>query len=54
VLPVTVHYRVLRSPEVAVSDIERAHQRHAKHCPIAHTIGGCVDIRTSLDISDTR
>jgi uncharacterized OsmC-like protein len=49
---VTVHYRVLRCEEVAARDIERAHQRHAKHCPIAHTIGGCVDIRTSLDIID--
>ena len=27
---------------------ERAHSFHAQRCPVAKTIGGCVDIRTEL------
>jgi len=27
---------------------ERAHLHHAQRCPVARTIGGCVDITTEL------
>ena len=27
---------------------ERAHVHHAQRCPVARTIGGCVDITTEL------
>jgi len=30
--------------------IERAHGFHADYCPVARTIGGCVDISTSLEL----
>jgi uncharacterized OsmC-like protein len=31
---------------------ERVHGFHKDHCPVARTIGGCVDITTSLDMED--
>jgi uncharacterized OsmC-like protein len=30
--------------------IDRALAAHAGHCPVARTIGGCVDITTSLEL----
>ena len=31
--------------------IDRAHGFHAERCPVARTIGGCVDITTSLELT---
>jgi len=31
---------------------ERVHGFHADFCPVARTIGGCVEISTSLQIED--
>jgi uncharacterized OsmC-like protein len=31
---------------------ERVHGFHRDHCPVARTIGGCVDITTSLEMTD--
>lgn len=31
---------------------ERVHGFHADFCPVARTIGGCVDITTSLTIEE--
>ncbi len=31
---------------------ERAHEHHARYCPVARTISSCVDITTSLDMED--
>lgn len=33
---------------------ERAHRFHRDNCPTARTIGGCVQITTSLDIEEGR
>ena len=32
---------------------ERVHGFHQEHCPVARTIGNCVDISTSLEIEDS-
>lgn len=31
---------------------ERVHGFHADFCPVARTIGGCVDISTALEMED--
>lgn len=31
---------------------ERAHEHHARSCPVARTIRNCVDITTSLEMED--
>ena len=31
---------------------ERVHGFHADYCPVARTIGGCVDISTELQMED--
>ncbi|MDP3063921.1 MAG: hypothetical protein Q8O40_12035 [Chloroflexota bacterium] len=31
---------------------ERAHGVHARACPMARTIGGCVEVTTSLEMVD--
>jgi uncharacterized OsmC-like protein len=31
---------------------ERAHELHARYCPVARTIRNCVDITTSLKMED--
>jgi uncharacterized OsmC-like protein len=49
---VEVRYALVHDPEIALDEVWRAHERHVKHCPIAHTIGNCVEIRTSLEVSD--
>jgi len=46
-----VRYRLKLDPamrEVA----ERVHGFHANFCPVARTIGDCVQITTSLDMED--
>ncbi len=34
------------------AEVSRAHDRHTRHCPIARTIGGCVEITTELHLHD--
>ncbi len=31
---------------------ERVHGFHKEHCPVARTIGSCVEITTSLEMTD--
>ncbi len=31
---------------------ERVHGIHADYCPVARSIGGCIDITTSLEMED--
>lgn len=33
------------------ADIERAHDRHQQHCPVARSIGSAIDITTELALS---
>ena len=47
-----VVYR-LRVPADQRATAERVHARHADACPVYRTIGGCVDITTSLEVEDS-
>jgi uncharacterized OsmC-like protein len=40
----------LKADAEKMDKIERAHQFHAKNCPVARTIWDCVDITTSLEL----
>jgi uncharacterized OsmC-like protein len=44
-----VTYR-LAADEAQRAAIERVLGLHADRCPVARTIGGCMDISTSLDL----
>ena len=45
---VRVQYLLRDCPEDKREAAERAHALHVQRCPVARTIGGCVDIRTEL------
>jgi organic hydroperoxide reductase OsmC/OhrA len=45
---IRVRYALRDCPEEKREAAERAHALHARHCPVARTIGGCVDIQTEL------
>ncbi len=45
---IRVRYRLAACPEDKREAAERAHRAHAARCPVAKTIGGCVDITTDL------
>jgi uncharacterized OsmC-like protein len=40
----------LKASEDQRPAIERAHEFHADHCPLARTLAGCVEIATRLEI----
>ena len=49
-----VGYELRVAPDADRAAIERAHNAHPARCPVARTIGGCIDIRTELSlIEDT-
>jgi uncharacterized OsmC-like protein len=45
-----VRYTLDLSPGADRAGIDRAHDAHARFCPVARTIGDCVDITTELEI----
>lgn len=44
-----VHYRV-RASEEQRETIERVHAMHAERCPVARSLRGAIEIRTSYEI----
>jgi organic hydroperoxide reductase OsmC/OhrA len=46
---VTYHLKI--APEHRET-AERVHGFHAKYCPVARSIGDCIDITTSLEMLD--
>ncbi|MFV2044234.1 MAG: OsmC family protein [Anaerolineales bacterium] len=46
-----VKYTLKLDPEKREA-AERAHELHARYCPVARTIRNCVDITTSLEMVD--
>ena len=44
-----VRYRLEADPDQR-DVIDRVHGFHARRCPVARTLGGCVEIRTSYDL----
>ena len=47
---ISVHYR-LRAPEEMYETIERVHNIHADHCPVARSIRAAIEIRTSFELA---
>jgi uncharacterized OsmC-like protein len=46
-----VHYHLKLKPSDRETAV-RVHEFHKEHCPLAKTIGNCVDITTSLEMMD--
>lgn len=44
-----VRYR-LRAEEEQRETIERVHRIHADHCPVARSLRGAIEIRTSFEL----
>jgi uncharacterized OsmC-like protein len=44
-----VHYK-LRASEGARETVERVHNIHADHCPVARSIRAAIEIRTSFEL----
>jgi uncharacterized OsmC-like protein len=47
-----VRYQLNVSPDADRAAIERAHNAHPARCPVARSIGGCVDITTELQLTE--
>ena len=45
---IRVAYRLIGCPENKREAAERAHSFHAGRCPVAKSIGGCIEISTQL------
>lgn len=43
-----VTYRLQRDPDIDAEKIERAHERHHRHCPVAASIGSAIAITSDL------
>jgi uncharacterized OsmC-like protein len=46
---IRVRYRLGGCPEDKRAAAERAHQHHARRCPVHQSIGGCIAITTTLE-----
>jgi uncharacterized OsmC-like protein len=49
IMRIRVRYRLAGCPEDKREAAERAHNLHASRCPVARSIGGCIDISTKLE-----
>jgi organic hydroperoxide reductase OsmC/OhrA len=47
---ITVNYR-LAVPEDRRAEVERVHDFHARFCPVARSLEGGIDVRTTLELS---
>lgn len=50
VAAVRVHYELTLAEGVSEDEVRRAHANHHRFCPMALTVGNCVDITTDLTI----
>jgi uncharacterized OsmC-like protein len=46
---IRVRYLLKDCPSDKREAANRAHERHHSRCPVYRSIGGCIDITTSLD-----
>jgi organic hydroperoxide reductase OsmC/OhrA len=46
---ISVHYR-LRAPQEMRETVERIHDLHADHCPVARSIRAAIEIQTSFQL----
>lgn len=50
VAAIHVHYRLRLTDGVEEAAVRRAHEGHHRFCPVARSIGDCIDITTELTI----
>jgi len=48
---IRVHYRLSGCPDDRRDAAERAHSVHASRCPVARSIGGCIELSTDLEFA---
>jgi len=46
---IRVHYRLRDCPQDKGAAAERAHEHHARRCPVHQSISGCIAMTTRLD-----
>ncbi len=46
---IRVHYRLVGCPAEKQAAARRAHEHHAKKCPVHQSIGGCIQMTTDLE-----
>ena len=49
---IRVRYQLSGCPVDKRDAARRAHEHHASKCPVYRSIGGCIDITTSLEFND--
>ena len=47
-----VEYRLRVDPEVDRDKVQRTFDLHMTKCPVYRSIGGCIDVTTSLTLED--
>jgi uncharacterized OsmC-like protein len=47
-----VEYRLRLDPAADRDKVERAFEHHMSKCPVYRSIGGCIDVTTSLTVED--
>lgn len=47
---IKVRYTLQVEPDVDRSVIDRVMEFHANHCPVARSIGGCIEMITEVEI----
>ncbi|MFE9958951.1 OsmC family protein [Micromonospora sp. NPDC005299] len=47
---IQIRYRLRLSQGVDEAAVRRAHETHTRFCPVAQSIGGCVEITTQLEL----
>ena len=47
-----VRYELTVDADADRARIDRAHDHHAAHCPVARSIDGCIDITTEIHLTD--
>ena len=48
---IRVRYRLTGCPDDKRDAAERAHAFHVSRCPVAKTVGGCINISTELEFA---
>ncbi len=47
-----VTHRLRIQPDADRDAIERTHEVHVSKCPVAQSVGGCIDISTGLELEE--
>ena len=47
---ISVTYRLTLDTDADRAKVQRAFEHHMPKCPVYRSIGGCIDIRTNLEV----